>query len=80
MVLKGFGGTDFTPVFEYVEKLIKSKEITNIKGLIYFTDGYGKYPVNQPDYSTAFVFIDDNYNDFDVPSWAIRIVLGEDDI
>ena len=63
MVLKGFGGTDFTPVFEYVEKLIKSKEITNIKGLIYFTDGYGKYPVNQPDYSTAFVFIDDNYND-----------------
>ncbi len=80
MVLKGFGGTDFTPVFDYVEKLIKSKEITNIKGLIYFTDGYGKYPAKQPEYSTAFVFIDDNYSDFDVPSWAIRLVLGENDI
>ncbi len=79
MVLKGFGGTDFTPVFEHVEKLIKKKDITDIKGLIYFTDGYGKYPVNAPDYRTAFIFVDDNYNDYDVPSWAIRLVLGEED-
>ena len=80
MTLKGFGGTDFTPVFEHVEKLINEKDITNIKGLIYFTDGYGKFPVNEPKYSTAFVFVDDNYSDFNVPSWAIRLVLGTEDI
>ena len=33
------------------------KNITNLKGLIYFTDGYGDFPAKKPDYETAFVFI-----------------------
>lgn len=80
MKLRGFGGTDFRPVFSYVNKLIKEKEFTNLKGLIYFTDGCGTFPSQKPDYNTAFVFIDDDYNNPDVPSWAIKLVLSKDEI
>lgn len=80
MKLKGFGGTDFRPVFRYVDDMIKNKEFTNLKGLIYFTDGYGDFPERQPDYHTAFVFIDDDYNNPDVPVWAIKLILQKDEI
>ena len=80
MQIRGLGGTDFRPVFEYVEELRKNKEFTNLKGLIYFTDGYGAFPAKKPDYDTAFVFIDDDYNNPDVPAWAMKLVLQKDEI
>ena len=80
MQIRGLGGTDFRPVFEYVERLRKDKEFTNLKGLIYFTDGFGAFPARKPDYDTAFVFIDDEYNNPDVPPWAIKLVLQKDEI
>ena len=80
MKIRGLGGTDFRPVFEYVETLRQNKEFTNLKGLIYFTDGYGAFPAKKPDYDTAFVFVDDAYNNPDVPPWAIKLVLQKDEI
>lgn len=80
MKLHGFGGTDFRPVFAYVDELIHNKEFINLKGLIYFTDGYGDFPARKPPYETAFVFIDDEYNNPDVPPWAIKLVLPSDEI
>ena len=80
MQIRGLGGTNFRPVFEYVEQLRKNKEFTNLKGLIYFTDGYGEFPARKPDYDTAFVFIDDEYNNPDVPPWAIKLILQKDEI
>lgn len=80
MQLHGFGGTDFRPVFQYVSELIEQKQFTDLKGLIYFTDGYGTFPAREPDYKTAFVFLDDEDSNTDVPSWAIRLVLREDDL
>ena len=80
MQIRGLGGTDFRPVFEYVEQLRQSKEFTNLKGLIYFTDGCGEFPERKPDYDTAFVFVDDEYNNPDVPVWAIKLVLQKDEI
>ena len=80
MQIRGLGGTDFRPVFAYVERLRKNKEFTNLKGLIYFTDGYGAFPVKKPDYDAAFVFVEDDYNNPDVPAWAIKLVLQKDEI
>lgn len=80
MKLHGFGGTDFRPVFNYVEELRQEKEFENLKGLIYFTDGFGVFPEKKPDYDTAFVFIDDNYNNPEVPAWAIRLILQSNEI
>ena len=81
MTLRGFGGTDFRPVFSYVDQLIENKEFENLKGLIYFTDGFGVYPTKKPAYDTAFVFLDEDYvNVPNVPSWAIKLVLSTDDV
>lgn len=80
MQIRGLSGTDFRPVFAYVERLRKNKEFTNLKGLIYFTDGYGAFPVKKPDYDAAFVFVEDDYNNPDVPAWAIKLVLQKDEI
>lgn len=78
--LKGFGSTDFRPVFEYVDKLAAEGEFENLKGIIYFTDGYGIYPSRMPSYDTIFVFLDENEQRPELPPWAIGIVLQEEDI
>ncbi len=80
MKIYGGGGTDFRPVFGYVNKLIADKEFQNLKGIIYFTDGCGHFPKSQPAYDAAFVFIDHSYNNYDVPVWAIKLVLQPEDI
>ncbi|MCR5088541.1 MAG: VWA-like domain-containing protein [Oscillospiraceae bacterium] len=80
MTLKGFGGTDFRPVFRRVEELRAKGELRDLKGLIYFTDGLGIYPENRPDYETAFVFIDERGLMPEVPPWAIRLILSPDEI
>ena len=60
--------------------MIKNGELTNLKGMIYFTDGFGTFPENKPDYETAFVFIKDGYWNPEVPSWAIKLVLEENEV
>ena len=54
MELKGFGGTDFRPPFEYARKLTGAGR--RIAGMIYFTDGYGLYPTARPPWKSAFIF------------------------
>lgn len=78
--IKGLGGTDFRPVFTYVNRLLAEKKFYKLKGLIYFTDGYGRYPLKKPLYDTAFVFLKEDYLDVDVPPWAIKLILGEEDL
>ena len=80
LVLEGFGGTDFRPVFNYVDELKQKGEFNNLKGLIYFTDGLGDYPSKIPDYDTAFCFLKsekDNEMDVIVPPWAIKIIMED---
>ena len=78
--LHGMGGTDFRPAFIHVDKMVKAQKFRSLKGLIYFTDGYGIFPVKMPVYDVAFVFMQENYNDVDVPPWAIKIILSPEDI
>ena len=78
--LRGFGGTDFRPVFAYVDGLLEEKKLTNLNGLLYFTDGVGTYPEKSPAYKTAFIFNRDDHISPHVPSWAIRAVLTTDNI
>lgn len=78
--LTGFGSTDFRPVFTYVEKLREEHEFDDLKGMIYFTDGYGIYPERMPDYDVAFVFLHEDDNAPKVPPWAMKLVLEEEDL
>ncbi|HWQ75563.1 MAG TPA: VWA-like domain-containing protein [Syntrophomonas sp.] len=74
--LRGFGGTDFCPVFERVDQMIASGEFQNLKGLIYFTDGYGNFPKKKPGYDAAFILARYGPEELPpVPVWAMRIPL-----
>ena len=76
--LNGFGATDFRPVFRYVDALLEQGEFENLKGLIYFTDGYGTYPEHMPDYDVIFAFLNEDANRVKVPNWAIEVILEEE--
>ena len=76
----GLGGTDFRPVFRYVDDLVDRGELDNLKGMIYFTDGFGAFPERPPAYETAFVFIRNGYWNPKVPPWAIKLVLERDEV
>jgi predicted metal-dependent peptidase len=78
--LHGGGGTDFRFAFKYIDELIEKKAFTKLKGVLYFTDGMGVYPKSKPDYDVVFVFIDNEYDDRDVPKWAIKLILGEEEL
>ena len=71
----GQGGTDFRPAFEYVNQMLGRGEFHRLKGLLYFTDGEGSYPVKRPVYDTAFVFVKEQYTDISVPAWAMKVIL-----
>lgn len=76
--LHGEGGTDFRPAFTYVEELMKNHAFSRLKGLLYFTDGQGIYPLKRPPFETAFVFMKEDYEDVDVPPWAMKLILEEE--
>lgn len=77
--LIGQGGTDFRPAFEHVNRLLKAGAFQKLKGLLYFTDGEGIYPVRRPVYDTVFVFIEDQYTDISVPPWAMKLIIEPED-
>lgn len=77
---RGFGGTDFRPAFEYLNGLIEEGKAENLKGMIYFTDGFGTYPEKMPPYETAFVFLNESYDDSGVPPWAAEIIVESEEL
>ncbi|MCD8337895.1 MAG: VWA-like domain-containing protein [Lachnospiraceae bacterium] len=78
--IRGFGGTDFRPPFARVQELARRGCFTKLRGLIYFTDGYGIFPVKKPPYDTAFVFLKEDFCDVDVPPWAIKLILDREEL
>lgn len=77
--LTGFGSTDFRPVFTYVDELIREGEFENLKGMLYFTDGYGVYPKAMPPYQVMFVFPDNGDEGPQVPAWAVKVLMETSD-
>ena len=77
--LRGGGGTDFRPAFEYVNQLCAEKKFSNLRGLLYFTDGMGTYPARRPPYEAAFLFLGERFDDANVPPWAMKVVLDEEE-
>lgn len=77
--IQGRGGTDFRPVFQYIEKLTEEGVFKNLKGLLYFTDGDGIYPAKRPPYQTAFLLTKEPPREANVPGWAELIYLPRDE-
>ena len=39
----------------------------------------GAYPARRPPYDTAFLFLGDRFDDANVPPWAMKVVLDEEE-
>ena len=73
---KGYGGTDFVPVFEKIREYEETGE--KIDFMVYFTDGEGDYPPADPGYPVYFVFAnkeDVEFTDSYRPEWVRVMVL-----
>ncbi len=76
ITLHGGGGTDFRPVFRYVEEQRKQGKLRDLSGLVYFTDGFGRYPDEAAPYVTAFVFPEeDPARTGEAPDWILKTYL-----
>ena len=53
--VKGLGGTDFRPVFDYIQKNMRVQPDL----LLFFTDGYGDAPKQRPAYPVMWVLTSD---------------------
>ena len=73
--LTGGSATDFRPVFTRIAELQRAGAFTNLRGLLYFTDGMGIYPQKRPPWDTAFVLLEEPPMAVKFPPWAIRLVL-----
>lgn len=80
LMVRGRGGTDFRKGLGYVNRLVGEGEFKNLKGVLYFTDGYGAFPKNKPPYDVAFIFVSEDGTDVKVPPWAMKVLLESDDI
>ncbi|MEA2100941.1 MAG: VWA-like domain-containing protein [Campylobacterota bacterium] len=63
--IKGQGGTDFRPIFEFIES-----EFEDTKLLLYFTDLDGKFPKKEPNYDVKWVTSKEN----DIPFGEIIVL------
>lgn len=76
---RGFGGTDFRPVFCRVEQLRKEGKLFRVQGLLYLSDGWGDYPDTPPDYPVAFLIPGEERNCWfsqpSRPSWLTTLYL-----
>ena len=77
LTLLGRGGTDLRPVFDRIDELVGDGSITDMAGLVYFTDGLGEFPADAPAYDTAFVFVDKLGP---APSWATSVLTYSDEL
>ena len=81
--IKGFGGTDFRPVFEFIDSQRAQGKLCDMKGMIFFTDAMGTFPEEMPSYETAFVIMQGDYETGEqpvLPPWVTRVELQEGDV
>ena len=72
----GGGGTDFRPVFRWTQEMQKKGALKDLRGLLYFTDGYGVWPEEPTRYETAFIFSgEEETNDDAAPDWAMKLYI-----
>lgn len=67
--IKGYGGTDFRPPFEYIHSNGIQPDF-----LLYLTDGYGPFPQEAPEYPTLWAITNRQVT----PPWGYHLVIDLD--
>lgn len=75
---QGFGGTDFRPVFRWIDRnLINHGEQVDL--LLYFSDAWGSFPKDECGYPVMFVLPESGSADKrQIPEWIDTVVMNED--
>ncbi len=77
--VSGGFGTDFRPVFSRVQTLREQEVLPRLRGLLYFTDGFGSYPERPTDYLTGFVYPEnEGCGDEKTPKWAMKLYMKQE--
>ena len=78
----GCGGTDFCPVFDYIDQQRQSPDGKVFRGLLYLSDGYGSFPDKAPEYPVAFLFPKEEdtwgFGWRHIPDWVTQVHITED--
>ena len=78
----GCGGTDFCPVFDYIEEQHQDAEGKRFRGLLYLSDGCGDFPDKAPDYPVAFLFPREEdpwcMGWGGIPEWVTQVYITDD--
>lgn len=69
------GGTDFTPVFQRVEELIREKKIEGDTALFYYSDGWGSFPESSPSFDSYFILEKEDMDTPCIPDWVNKIEM-----
>ncbi|MFQ9395349.1 MAG: hypothetical protein ACLR2E_16465 [Lachnospiraceae bacterium] len=72
-MVHGFSGTDFRPALLMCPSFWRREPLRSFGGLIYFTDGYGIFPVKMPPYDTVFVLQREDYQGRGRTAWAMKL-------
>lgn len=79
-VAKGFGGTDFRPVFKEIDKMRAEGSLPQVRGLLYLSDGFGSFPDRQADYPTVFLIpMADQIWHPKIPEWITCLYFDHED-
>lgn len=82
--MEGGGGTDFCPVFAYLNQRQKEGAEEPIQGLLFLSDGCGEFPATPPPYPVAFLFPREPQLDVwmlecdNIPAWVTKVSIADD--
>ncbi|MCR5735218.1 MAG: VWA-like domain-containing protein [Lachnospiraceae bacterium] len=80
MTFEGFGGTDFCPVFNWIDENIAANN-EEVDCLLYFSDGEGRFPDKAPvsDYPVIFALPGKEYQgEKKIPDWITVTVMDKE--
>lgn len=64
------------PVFRYIEKKRKDDEISEVSALLYFSDAFGEFPRERPDYPVYFIIpVEEGRIEPELPEWVEKVIL-----
>ena len=78
--LYGEGGTDFRPAFAYVDQMLENHEFEELKGLLYFTDGYGIYPGENAGIQDGICIYAGGLPGCGRAGWALKLIIEESEM
>ena len=76
----GGGGTDFRPVFRRINELLNEEYFSDLRGLLFLSDGFGTFPLEKPAYDSAFILLETTGQTPSLPPWAMKVVVDEKEV